>query len=54
MKYKFESKEEYMMWCQSIVLRLNYASIAMNTFLVKETLKEINNIMWCSEQETLY
>lgn len=54
MNKKFESKEEYLAWCEHIVKKIYYSNIAMNNENIKDAIKEISRKLWVSEGEELF
>lgn len=53
MGYKFETEEEYQIWCQSIVTQLYYANITGNNENVAKAVKEVAGMLHVREGDTL-
>ena len=51
--YKFNSENEYQLWCQNKINAIYYANIAMNNEKICETVQEIARTLHCSEDERL-
>ena len=51
---KFETKEQYMQWCEDMVTKIYYANIAMNNEGIKEAVSQIASKLHIPEGECLY
>lgn len=51
--YKFNSENEYQLWCQNKINTIYYANIAMNNEKIKDAVQEIARTLHCSEGEQL-
>lgn len=51
--YKFNSENEYQLWCQNKINGIYYSNIAMNNEKIKEHVQDISRTLHCSEGEHL-
>lgn len=51
--YKFNSENEYQLWCQNKINGIYYSNIAMNNEKIKEHVQDIARTLHCSEGEHL-
>ena len=51
--YKFQSENEYQLWCQSKINGIYYSNIAMNGDKIAEHVQDIARALHCSEGEQL-
>ena len=51
--YKFNSENEYQLWCQNKINTIYYANIAMNNQKITETVQDIARTLHCSEGERM-
>ena len=50
---KFKNQEEYLEWCQTCILKIYYANIAMNNKAIKEVVAEIADTLHITEGRRL-
>mgnify|MGYP001585000070 FL=1 len=53
-KCVFQNREEYLKWCERIVMKIYYAKIAMNNENIKDAIDEIGRSLWIREGEELW
>lgn len=51
--YKFNTEDEYQIWCHKMIMSIYYARIAMNNEKIKNVVQEIGITLHCSEGEQL-
>ena len=51
--YKFQSENEYQLWCQNKINGIYYSNIAMNGDKIAEHVQDIACTLHCSEGEQL-
>lgn len=51
--YKFQSENEYQLWCQNKINGIYYSNIALNDEKIKEHVQDIARTLHCSEGEQL-
>ena len=54
MNYKFDTRLEYLEWCQDMVERINVSRIAMNDAGIRKVIDDIGSKLHCSEGEEMY
>ena len=54
MNKKFESKEEYNQWCEDMISKIYYSTIAMNNEGIAKAAMEIASTLHISEGDSLY
>lgn len=50
---KFQSVEEYYVWCETMVTRIYYANIAMNHDAIRDTVSTIASVLHVNEGSQL-
>jgi hypothetical protein len=48
-RYRFETEEEYLVWCEKLITKIYYANIAMNDNSIREAVSEIARTLHLSE-----
>lgn len=53
MSAKFQSVDEYHVWCENMVTRIYYASLAMNDQAIRDVVSKIASVLHVTEGNSL-